>query len=186
VSESFNITDLLLSWSNGDDSAVDKLMPLVEAELHRLASRYMRRENASHTLQTTALVNEAYLKLIDQRAVNWQNRTHFFALASKIMRRVLLDYAKSQKRAKRGGKALHLDISEVSVMTPAIKEEIIDLDRALTKLAEFDATKSRIVEMRYFAGLSIEEIAEVLKIAPITVIRHWNLAKAWLRLELEK
>ena len=186
MTETQNITKLLLAWNKGEDFALDKLMPLVEAELHRIAARYMRRENNNHTLQTTALVNEAYLKLIDQREANWQNRAHFFALASKIMRRVLLDYAKTQKRAKRGGDAIHIDISEVAVMMPAVSEEVIDLDEALIKLAEFDQTKSRIVEMRHFGGLSVEEVAEVLKIAPITVMRHDRLAKAWLRLELEK
>lgn len=186
MTETHDITNLLLAWNKGEESALDRLMPLVEIELHRIASRYMRREDKNHTLQTTALVNEAYLKLIDQRQANWQNRAHFFALASKIMRRILLDYAKTQNRAKRGGDAVHVDIAEVAVLAPSITEEIIDLDEALTKLAEFDETKSRIVEMRHFGGLNVEEVAEVLQVAPITVMRHWNLAKAWLRRELEK
>lgn len=180
------ITHLLFAWNKGDDTALDKLMPLVEVELHRIASHYMRKEDVAHTLQTTALVNEAYLKLIDQRKVNWQNRAHFFALASKIMRRILLDYAKMQNRAKRGRKAVNVDISEVKIMTPAVSQEIIDLDEALTKLAEFDEIKSRIIEMHHFGGLTVKEIAEVLQIAPITVMRHDKLAKAWLRRELEK
>lgn len=184
--ETHDITNLLLAWNKGEDYALDKLMPLVEAELHRIAACYMRRENNNHTLQTTALVNEAYMRLIDQREVKWQNRAHFFALASKIMRRVLLDYAKSQNRAKRGGGTLHMDISEVAVMMPSVSKEIIDLDEALTKLAGFDEIKSRIIEMRHFGGLSVEEVAEVLQIAPITVMRHDKLAKAWLRHELEK
>jgi RNA polymerase sigma factor (TIGR02999 family) len=186
MSKTHDITNLLLALNEGKDQALNKLMPLVEAELHRIASRYMRRENNNHTLQTTALVNEAYIKLIDQTQVKWQNRAHFFALASKIMRRVLLDYAKTQRRAKRGGNAVHVDISEVAIITPAVSEEIIALDEALKKLAEFDETKSRIVEMRHFGGLSVEEVAEVLQIAPITVMRHDKLAKAWLRLEMEK
>ncbi|MET0752309.1 MAG: ECF-type sigma factor [Pyrinomonadaceae bacterium] len=184
--EAHDITNLLLAWNEGEDFALDKLMPLVEAELHRIASHYMRRESNNHTLQTTALVNEAYMKLIDQRKVKWQNRAHFFALASKIMRRVLLDYAKTQKRAKRGGGAFHINISEAAVIMPSMSKEIIDLDEALTKLAEFDETKSRIIEMRHYGGLSVEEVAEVLQIAPITVMRHDKLAKAWLRHTLEK
>lgn len=186
MTETSDITRLLLAWNEGEDFALDKLMPLVENELHRIAARYMRRENQNHTLQTTALVNEAYLKLIDQRRANWQNRAQFFALAATIMRRVMLDHARTQKRAKRGGAAVHLDISEVAVMIPAISEEILDLDAALIKLAEFDQTKARIVEMRHFGGLEVREVAEVLGVSEITVIRHWNLAKAWLRCELEK
>jgi RNA polymerase sigma factor (TIGR02999 family) len=144
----------------------------------------MRRENANHTLQTTALVNEAYLKLIDQRQVNWQNRAHFFALAARLMRRVLIDHAKTQKREKRGGGAVHLDIAEVAVVSPVVNEDLIALDAALERLAEFDPVKSRIVEMRHFGGLTVEEAAEVLRVAPITVMRHWSLAKAWLRREM--
>lgn len=178
------ITGLLIAWNDGDQAALDKLMPLVEKELRRLAAQQMRRENQDHTLQTTALVNEAYLKLIDQTQTKWQNRAHFFALSSKIMRRVLLDYARTQKRSKRGGDAVHLEISEISVLIPAINEDLIALDAALDRLGEFDQTKSRIVEMRHFGGLSVEEVAEVMQIAPITVMRHWSLAKAWLRREL--
>ena len=178
------ITGLLVAWNHGDQAALDKLMPLVEKELRRIAAQHMRRENQNHTLQTTALVNEAYLKLIDQTQTDWQNRAHFFALASSLMRRVLLDYARTQKRSKRGGNVVHLDISEVAVLIPAINEDLIALDAALEKLAAFDSTKSRVVEMRHFGGLSVEEVAEVLQIAPITVMRHWSLAKAWLRREL--
>jgi len=184
MSEAHEITGLLLAWNGGEESSLDRLMPLVEHELRRIAAHYMRREDQDHTLQTSALVNEAYLKLVDQRAVNWQNRAHFFALAARIMRRVLLDHAKTQKRAKRGGGAIHFDIADVAVVTPAISEELIDLDLALTRLAEFDNEKSRIVEMRHFGGLTVDEVAEVLQIAPITVIRHWNIAKAWLKREL--
>lgn len=186
MSNSNEITSLLIAWNRGECSALENLIPLVEKELHRIASRYMRRENADHTLQTTALVNEAYLKLIDQRKTSFQNRAHFFALASQIMRRILLDHAKNQKREKRGGGAVHLDISEVAVVTPQINEDLIDLDSALKKLEEFDELKSRIVVMRHFGGMEVKEVAEVLNIAEITVMRHWSLAKAWLRRELEK
>ncbi|MEZ5425324.1 MAG: sigma-70 family RNA polymerase sigma factor [Pyrinomonadaceae bacterium] len=178
------ITGLLIAWNQGDKSAMEKLMPLVEIELRRIAARFMRRENQNHTLQTTALVNEAYLKLIEQKKTDWQNRAHFFALAAKLMRRVLLDHAKAQSRAKRGGGAIHLDISEVSVITPQPGEDLIALDEALNKLAEFDELKSRIIEMRHFGGLTVDEVAGVLEISPITVMRHWRLAKAWLRREL--
>lgn len=180
------ITGLLLAWNKGDDSALDKLMSLVEVELHRIAARYMRRENSDHTLQTTALVNEAYLKLIDQRQANFQNRAHFFALSSQIMRRILLDHARNQKRSKRGSGAEHLDISEVAIVSPKLNEDIIALDWALRKLEEFDSMKAKIVEMRHFGGLEVKEVAEVLHVAEITVMRHWRLAKAWLRKELEK
>jgi RNA polymerase sigma factor (TIGR02999 family) len=184
--ETQNITDLLLAWSEGEDLPLERLMSLVEGELRRIAARYMHRENSDHTLQTTALVNEAYLKLIDQRKANWQNRAHFFALASKIMRRVLLDHAKGKRRAKRGGGAVHLDISDVAVMLPVVSDEVIDLDEALTRLAKHDELKSQIIEMRYFGGLTVEEVADVLRLAPITVMRHDRMARAWLRVELEK
>lgn len=180
------ITSLLLAWNKGDESALAKLMPLVESELHRIAAQYMRRENSKHTLQTTALVNEAYLKLIDQRQANFQNRAHFFALSSQIMRRILLDHAKNQKRSKRGGGVENLDIAEVTIVSPKLNEDIIALDFALKKLEEFDPIKAKVVEMRHFGGLEVKEVAEVLNIAEITVMRHWRLAKAWLRKELEK
>lgn len=186
MTETHQITKLLLAWNKGENSAIEDLMPLVERELHRIAANYMRRENSDHTLQTTALVNEAYLKLIDQKKANFQNRAHFFALSAQVMRRILLDHAKNQKRAKRGGGAEHLDISEVAVVSPKINEDIIALDSALKKLEEFDAVKAKIVEMRHFGGLEVKEVAEVLQVSEITVIRHWNLAKAWLRRELEK
>lgn len=178
------ITQLLIEWKSGDQSAFDRLMPHVERELRRIASHYMRRENPAHTLQTTALMNEAYLKLIDQRNVSWQNRAHFYALAAQLMRRILLDHARTQQRVKRGGRAIHIDLAEVAVLTPEKSDELIALDEALTKLAEIDHIKSQIVEMRHFGGLSVEETAEVLHIAPVTVMRHWRMAKAWLRREL--
>ena len=181
---SHEITDLLLAWNEGNESSLDLLMPLVEHELRKIAAAFMRRENSNHTLQTDALVNEAYLKLVDQRQVSWQNRAHFFALAATIMRRVLLDHARSDSRSKRGGGAVHVDLADVAVATPSIDDDLIALDQALTKLAKFDPVKSRIVEMRHFGGLSVEETANVLDVAPITVMRHWTLAKAWLKREL--
>lgn len=159
-------------------------MPMVETELRRIAANHMRRERPGHTLQTSALVNEAYLKLIDQRQVRWENRSHFFALASQLMRRILLDHARSQNRAKRGGDAVHVGLDEVTVISPQKSETLIALDEALTRLAEFDPRKSKIVEMRFFGGLTVDEVAEVLGIAPITVMLHWRLAKAWLQKEV--
>lgn len=159
-------------------------MPMVESELRRIAANYMRRENPGHTLQTSALVNEAYLKLVDQREVRWQNRAHFFALASKLMRRILLDHARGLRRVKRGADAVHVDLNEVAVLAPQKSEELIALDEALTRLAEFDEKKSKIVEMRFFGGLTVNEVAEVLGIAPVTVMLHWRLAKAWLQQEV--
>jgi RNA polymerase sigma factor (TIGR02999 family) len=186
MSETPEITSLLSAWNKGDDSALARLIPLVAGELHRIAARYMRRENSNHTLQTTALVNEAYIKLVDQRRANFQNRSHFFALSSQIMRRILLDHARNQKRSKRGAGVKHLDIAEVAVVSPKLNEDVIALDIALKKLEEFDSIKGKIVELRHFGGLEVKEVAEVLHIAEITVMRHWRLAKAWLRKELEK
>lgn len=174
------ITELLTAWSDGDEESLKMLLPLVEKELRRIAHFYMRRENANHTLQTTALVNEAYMRLVDQTHVNWQNRAHFFAISAKIMRRILLNYAREQHAAKRGGGAIHLDLDEVTVLSAEKSEELIALDEALEKLREFDEMKSRIVELRYFGGLTIEETAEVLQIAPPTVSLHWRMARAWL------
>jgi RNA polymerase sigma-70 factor (ECF subfamily) len=178
------ITELLIDWNNGAPEALEKLMPLVEVELRRIAANYMRRENPGHTLQTSALVNEAYLKLIDQREVHWQNRAHFFALASQLMRRILLDHARSQRRAKRGGDAVHVNLDEVAVITPEKSEDLIALDEALLRLTDFDPNKSKIVELRFFGGLSVNEVAEVMGIAPVTVMLHWRLAKAWLQREM--
>lgn len=184
MAKSEEITELLIQWNNGDEMALEKLIPLVERELRRMARRYMRREDPNHTLQTTALINEAYLKLIKQRDVQWQNRAHFYAIAAQLMRRVLLDHARTQKRQKRGGDVVQVDLSETAVLTDEKLDELIALDQALEKLAQFDPLKSQIVEMRYFGGLSVEETAEVTKLAAVTVMRHWNLAKAWLRREL--
>jgi RNA polymerase sigma factor (TIGR02999 family) len=180
-----NITELLVAWGEGDQMALEKLMPLVEKELHRIAGNYMRRENPDHTLQTTALVNEAYLRLINQRETRWQNRAHFFGIAANIMRRILLNYARDRQRDKRGGKAIQVTLSEVAIMSEEKSQELIALDDALTKLEAFDARKSQVVELRYFGGLSVEETAAFLKVSAITVARDWKLAKAWLRREIE-
>ena len=180
------ITELLAAWSGGDNASLERLLPLVEAELRRIAHRYMRRENADHTLQTTALVNEAYLQLVKQNDVAWQNRTHFFALSARIMRRILLNYARDQRAQKRGGAAVHVNLDDVSIISPEKSDELIALDLALDRLKKFDELKSRIVELRYFGGLTIEETAEVLGIATTTVSLHWRMARAWLQKELRK
>jgi len=183
--KSREITRMLQEWSGGKQEALDALLPLVYAELHRQASRYLRRERRDHTLQTTALIHEAYLKLIDQRDVDWQNRAHFFGIAAQAMRRILVDYAKARHRAKRGGIGEDLPLEAAAL---AVSEErnidLVALDEALTRLAGFDERQARIVELRYFSGLSIEETAEVLRISPATVKSDWNVAKAWLRHEI--
>jgi len=185
MSSDADITALLVDWNNGDKSAMDKLLPLVERELHRLAHSYMRREDPDHTLQTTALINETYLRLVDQRKVQWQNRAHFFGIAAQIMRRILLNYARDQNRLKRGGKAIHVELEEAFVMTEEKDRELIALNDALDMLEELDERKSKVVELRFFGGLSVEEVAEVLKISPVTVMRDWAFAKAWLSREMQ-
>ncbi|MGB7923989.1 MAG: sigma-70 family RNA polymerase sigma factor [Pyrinomonadaceae bacterium] len=179
-----DITGLLTDWRNGDQAALEKLIPLVEKELHRIARRYMRREDPAHTLQTTALVNEAYLRLVDQKNVRWQNRAHFFAISSQIMRRILMNYARDRHRFKRGGGAIQVSLSDVAVMTRERSSELLALDEALNRLAKVDERKCRVVELRYFGGLSVEEAAEVLRVSTITVTRDWNMAKAWLAREI--
>lgn len=176
-----NVTELLVAWGNGDESARDELMPLVYQELHRLAHRYMGRERIGHTLQTSGLVNEAYLRLIDQGQVRWQNRDHFFGIAAQMMRRILVDYARSRQYAKRGAGAQQISFDEALIVSPERVQEVVALDDALKDLAQFDQRKSQIVELRFFGGLSIEETAELLKVSPGTVMRDWTLAKAWLR-----
>lgn len=178
------ISQILSDWNNGNESALEEMLPFVIRELRQIAHAHMRREDAGHTLQTTALINEAYLKLIEQKNVKWQNRSHFFAIASRIMRRILLDHAKEQTREKRGGGAAHLEFDEAFLMSKEKSAELIALDDALNELAKIDPLKSRIVEMRHFGGMTVEETAEALDIAPITVIRHWNLAKVWLKREI--
>jgi RNA polymerase sigma factor (TIGR02999 family) len=176
-----DVTKLLVDWSNGDQAALDKLLPLVNAELRQLARRYMRRENPGRTLQTSALVNEAYLRLIDQKHVQWQNRAHFFGIAARLMRRILIDHARSHQYAKRGGGALKVSLDEVAAVTEARAAELLAVDEALEKLTAMDARKGRIVELRFFGGLTEEETAEVMGISLPTVQREWRAAKAWLR-----
>jgi len=178
------VTELLVAWSNGDEAARDALMPLVYNELHRLAHRYMNRERPGHTLQTSALVNEAFVKLIDQKNVHWQNRAHFFGIAAQMMRRILVDYARSRQYAKRGGSAQQVSLDEAVIVSEERSAEVVALDDALRGLAEFDPRKSQIVELRFFGGLSIDETAEVLNVSPGTVMRDWTLAKAWLRKQM--
>lgn len=175
---------MLVAWSNGEESALAQLLPVVENELKRIARNYMRRERGNHTLQTSALVNEAYLKLIKQHDVQWQNRSHFFALSAQIMRRILLNYARDRVAKKRGGAVEHVELEEATVLTKEKSAELIALDDALERLTTFDKTKSRIVELRYFGGLTIEETAEAMGIAPVTVSVNWTLARAWLAREI--
>jgi RNA polymerase sigma-70 factor (ECF subfamily) len=184
-SASIEITQLLVDWGKGDETAFEKLVPLVYDELRRLARRYMRRERPGHTMQTTALVNEAYLRLVDQSRVNWQNRTHFFAIAAKLMRRVLLDHARRHMRAKRTGGALKVSLDEAAVVSEARAADLIALDDALERLAAVDARKSQVVELRFFGGMSVEQTAEVLNVSPSTVLGDWRMAKAWLRREID-
>ena len=178
------VTQLLVAWSNGDSAARDALIPLVHDELRRLAHRYMGRERADHTLQTSALVNEAYLRLIDQRDMKWQNRAQFFGIAAQMMRRILVDYARKRGFVKHGGELHAVPLDEVMIVSPERAAEVVELDDALKCLAEFDQRKSQIIELRFFGGLSIEETAEVLGVSPGTVMRDWTLAKAWLRREM--
>lgn len=178
------VTRMLVAWSNGDEAARDQLMPLVYDELHRLAKQYMNRERPGHTLQTSALVNEAFLRLVDQRDVHWQNRAHFFGIAAQMMRRILVDYARNRRYAKRGGDARQVSLNEVAIVSGERVAEVVALDDALKGLAQFDLRKSQIVELRFFGGLSIDETAEVLAVSPGTVMRDWTLAKAWLRREM--
>lgn len=178
------VTELLAAWNSGDESSLERLLPLVETELRRIARNYMKRENPGHTLQTTALINEAYLKLIDKTQVTWQNRSQFFGISAQIMRRILIDHARDKKADKRGGGAAHVNLDDVSILSPEKSGELLALDEALTRLTEFDQTKSRIVELRYFSGLTIEETAEVLGLAPVTVSVQWRAAKAWLGKEV--
>jgi RNA polymerase sigma-70 factor (ECF subfamily) len=180
------ITRLLIDWSNGSQDALEDLFPLVYEELRRLAHRYMNRERPGHTLQTTAVVHEAYLRLIDQKHVQWQNRAHFFAIAAQMMRRILITYAQSYGYAKRGGGALKVSLDEAAILSQARAGELIALDEALQSLAIIDVRRSQVVELRFFGGLNNEEVAEVLKISPNTVMRDWNVAKAWLYREMNK
>jgi len=186
VATSSNVTQLLVDWRNGNNDALNQLMPLVYDELRDLAKRYMRRENSSHTLQTNALVNEAYLRLVNQQNVDWQNRAHFFAIAAQVMRHLLVDHARSKQYAKRGGGAVQVTLDEGLAVSDENSVELLSLHQALERLEQIDDRKSKIVELRYFGGLSTEETAEVLGLSEITVKREWAKAKAWLFRELSQ
>jgi RNA polymerase sigma-70 factor, ECF subfamily len=182
--KSHEVTQLLLAWSEGDQSALDRLMPLVYDELRRLAQSYMRRERTNHTLQTTALIHEAYLRLFDAEQVQLENRTHFFAVAARLMRQILVDFARAHGYQKRGGGARQISLDEALLIGQPRDEDLIALDEALSELARLDERKSRVVELRFFGGLTEAETAAVLEVAPETVRRDWRLAKSWLRLRL--
>jgi RNA polymerase sigma factor (TIGR02999 family) len=179
------VTQLLIAWNDGDQAALEQLVPMVHAELYRLARRYMGRERAGHLLQPTALVNEAYMRLIDWKNVEWKNRAHFFSVSAQLMRRILVDFARQRPRLE-GETAPHVSLDEVLTVSAGRGDDLVALDDSLNILAEIDERKSRIVEMRFFGGLSNEEIAEVLDISTVTVIREWNKAKAWLYRELNR
>ena len=178
------VTKLLVDWSNGDTAALDRLMPLVYDELRRLAHHYMSRERPGHTLQTTALVNEAYLRLVNQKNVHWENRAQFFGLAAKVMRHILTDHARGLAYAKRGGGVRKVSLDEAAILSSEQAADLVALDDALEKLSKEFPRKCRIVELRYFGGMTVEEAAAVLQVSPVTVMRDWNVAKAWLHREL--
>lgn len=180
------VTQMLLAWNDGDEAALMKLIPHVEAELHRLAQFYLRHERPGHTLQATALVNEAFLRLIDGQSVQWQNRAHFFGITAQVMRHILVDHARRRQNQKRGGDVLRVSLIEAENVGQQHNPSVIALDDALKSLAAFDQRKSQIVELKFFGGLNEEEIAEVMKISLRTVQRDWNLARAWLYNELSK
>jgi RNA polymerase sigma factor (TIGR02999 family) len=179
-------TELLRAWSQGDGSALDRLMPLVYKELHRLARHYMRQERPDHTLQATSLVNEAYLRLIDVNRVEWQNRAHFLALAAQMMRRILVESARNRQRQKRGGGAVHVNLEDVQELPDSKEHDLVALSDALSGLATLDARMSQVVELRFFGGLTVDETAHVLNISPETVMRDWKTAKAWLLREIRR
>lgn len=181
-----DVTRLLLAWRGGDRAALERLVPLVYAELRRQAHRQMRRERPGHTLQTTALVNETYLRLVDSKRVRWQNRAHFFGVCAQLMRRILIDHARARGSLKRGGDAVHVALDDTPVGSSPPYADLLALDEVLTRLAAIDMRKSRVVELRYFAGLSVEETAEALDVSPDTVMRDWKMAKLWLLRELKR
>lgn len=181
-----NVTQLLIDWNGGDKTALEKLLPMIYQELHLLASRYLRRERPNHTIQATALVNEAYLRLIDQKQVQWQNRAHFFAIAAQMMRRILINYARDQHAAKRGGYTIKVSLNEAIGLADTKNLDLMALDEALDKLALTDSRKSRLIELWFFAGLTLEETAEVLGISLATAKRDWTLARAWLYRAIKK
>ncbi|MGE0132972.1 MAG: sigma-70 family RNA polymerase sigma factor [Blastocatellales bacterium] len=184
ISGSQQITNLLLAWGQGDQAALETLMPLVYDELHKVAARHLRGQRAGHTLQTTALVNEAYLRLIDASQVQWQNRAHFFAVAARLMRRILVDFARSRNYQKRGGGAQPVALEDAVIVAPERGADLLALDEALTRLQAHNARQAQVVELRYFGGLSEEETAEALKVSVRTVRRDWNFARVWLHREL--
>jgi RNA polymerase sigma-70 factor (ECF subfamily) len=186
MSESQEVTLLLSALTRGDDGAASKLIPVVYDELRRLAGSYMRRERADHTLQATALVHEAYLKLIEQRSVNWQSRAHFFGVSAQLMRRILIDHARGHTREKRGGEQKKVSLDEAFVFSEKQADELLAVDDSLNLLAKIDPRQARVVEMRFFGGLSVEETAEVLGVSPKTVKRDWSVAKAWLYADLKE
>ena len=179
------VSQLLLAWSGGDQGALDRLTPIVYQELHRLARWHMRRERPGHSLQATALVNEAYMRLVDYKRMAWQNRAHFFAVSAQLMRRILVEHARKHN-LKRGGGVQHIAFDEAAVVGEGRAADLVALDDALKTLADIDPRKAQVVELRFFGGLSVEEAAEVLKVSPVTVMRDWNTAKAWLYRELAK
>jgi RNA polymerase sigma factor (TIGR02999 family) len=175
-----SVTQLLIEWREGDETALDRLIPLVYDEMRRLARSYMRRERREHTLQTTALINEAYIRLVDHKGMRWQNRAHFYAVAAQAMRRVLVDHARSRRYIKRGGDAIIVELDQAALVAQEQAAEIVALDEALSGLAAIDPRQSKVVELRYFGGMSVEETAEVLGVSDVTVMRDWRAAKAWL------
>jgi RNA polymerase sigma-70 factor (ECF subfamily) len=184
MADARHITQLLAAWSAGDKAALDALIPIVYDELRRQASRYLRRERPGHTLQTTALINEAYLRLVDQKSMRWQNRAQFFGIAAQLMRRILVDHARAKQRAKRGGSDIRVSLTDATSITKDPDLDLVELDEALTRLAEIDPQQSKIVELRFFSGLNVEETAAALNISAATVKRDWSIAKAWLHREI--
>ncbi|HYV07914.1 MAG TPA: sigma-70 family RNA polymerase sigma factor [Blastocatellia bacterium] len=180
------ITERLIAWSSGDEGAMNDVIRAVYQELHRMAGRYLRLERPDHSLQPTALVHEAYLRLVDQTQVSWQSRGHFFGVAAQMMRRILVDHARTRQRDKRGGSAVRVSLDEAFFLTPEKSADLVALDESLERLAEIDNRKSRVVELRYFGGLSVDETAEALEVSPQTVLRDWKLAKAWLYQEIQE
>ena len=181
-----DITQLLVAWSGGDKAALNQLVPLVYEELRRQAANYLRRERPGHTLQTTALIHEAYLRLVDQKSVQWQNRAQFFGIAAQLMRRILVDHARTKHRAKRGGSAVQVSLTDATVVAKDASLDLIEIDEALNRLAEIDEQQAKIVELRFFSGLNVEETAAALNISPATVKRDWSVAKAWLHREITR
>ena len=179
-----HVTQLLQAWGAGDEGALEQLMPLVYNELHRLAQRYMASEQTGHPLQTTALVHEVYLRLVGIQNLDWQNRSHFYALCARLMRRILIDFARSQNYQKRGGQIAHIELEESATVSTMVGAELLAVDEALNQLASVDRRKSEVVELKFFGGLTVDEIAATLKVSPETVMRDWKLAKAWLLREL--